>query len=42
MIKHWFITRGAHGDMSWFSNVNTNRYPPKETGIILETRENSA
>lgn len=35
MIKHWIVTGDTHGDMSRFTNIDTNRYPPEETGIII-------
>lgn len=35
MIKHWIVTGDTHGDMSRFSNLDANRYPPEETGIII-------
>lgn len=35
MIKHWIVTGDTHGDMSRFSNIDTNLYPPEETGIVI-------
>ncbi len=35
MIKHWLVTGDTHGDMSRLSNIDTKRYPPEETGVII-------
>lgn len=35
MIKYWLVTGDTHGDMSRFANIDTNMYPPGETGIII-------
>lgn len=35
MIKNYLITGDAHGDFTRLKNIDTNKYPPHETAIII-------